>query len=488
MTLLDLTVAVTALQWIFLGYFIGVAGGYLLLDFLSLGPIRRHLERRAHDRLPQPVSGYEPPVSVVVPAYNEQATIVDSVRALLQMEYPEYEVIVVNDGSRDGTLALLQQEFDLALFPEAYWRRLRVQIVHGIYRSAAHPRLRVIDKVRGGKADALNAGINTARYPLFWALDAGSILQRDSLRRAVQPFLDDPRTIVSGGAVRIANGCTVTDGLLTGVALPRGLLALVQIVETLRAFLFGRLGWSPLNAVLLVSGAFGVYRKEAVVAAGGYRTDVAAAVTELVLRLHRLNRAAGTPYRVAFVPEPVCWKQAPESLPALGRQRMRWQRGLSEALSENLALLFHPRGGAPAWLAFPFLTLFEWWGPALEVLGYALMSAACALGLISLQAFVAFMVVAVGFGILLSVGALLLEEISFHVFRRPGQIGRLFLAALIENFGYRQLVAVWRLGGLLHWLLGGRNTGGERNRPAQSQARSSLQHGEASPPSNRKKP
>ncbi|HZP92793.1 MAG TPA: glycosyltransferase [Burkholderiales bacterium] len=477
----DLSVAVPALQWIFLGYFIGVNGGYLLLDFLCLAPIRRHLETRAHDMLPRPVSGYEPPVSIVVPAYNEQAAIVDSVRALLQLEYPDYEVIVVNDGSRDGTLAMLQQEFELALFPEAYWRRLRVQIVHGIYRSAAHPRLRVIDKVRGGKADALNAGINAARYPLFCAVDAGSILQRDSLQRAVQPFLDDPRTIVSGGAVRIANGCAVTDGFLTAVALPRSPLALVQIVEYLRAFLFGQLGWSPLNAVLIVSGAFGVFRKEAVVTAGGYRADAAAEDTELVLRLHRLNRAAGTPYRIAFVPEPVCWRQAPESLRALKSQRMRRQRGLAEALSENLGLLFHPRGGAPAWLALPFMTLFEWGGPALEVLGYAFMSAAWALGLISLQAFVAFMVVAVGFGILLSVGALLLEEISFHVYRRRGQITRLLFAVLVENFGYRQLVAVWRLGGLLRWLFGGKITAGERKRPAQSQARSSP------PPSNRKK-
>jgi cellulose synthase/poly-beta-1,6-N-acetylglucosamine synthase-like glycosyltransferase len=212
---------VVAVQWLFLAYFIGMNGGYVLLNLLSMRSLRRFMEASALDTLPRTASGFEPPVTIIVPGFNEQATIAASVRSLLQLEYPEYEVIVVNDGSRDATLATLKREFGLALFPEAYWRRLPTKSVHGIYRSAKHPNLRVIDKANGGKADALNAGINAARYPLFCAVDADSILQRDSLHRVVQPFLEDPATIAAGGTVRIANGCSVTEGFLTKVGPPR---------------------------------------------------------------------------------------------------------------------------------------------------------------------------------------------------------------------------------------------------------------------------
>lgn len=462
----------TAVQWLFLVYFIGLNGGYMMLNLLSVASLRRHMEASALDTLPRVGAGYEPPVSLIAPAYNEQATIAASVRSLLQLEYPEYEIIVVNDGSRDATFATLKREFGLVLFPEAYWKRLGSKPVHGIYRSSRFPNLRVIDKTNGGKADALNAGINAARYPLFCAVDADSILQRDSLRRVVQPFMEDPDTIAAGGTVRIANGCSVTDGFLTQVGLPRKLVALIQIVEYLRAFLFGRLGWSPLNAVLIISGAFGVFRKDQVIAAGGYRTDTVGEDMELVVRLHRMNRLARKPYRIAFVPDPICWTEAPETLAVLKSQRTRWQRGLAEALTMNFGLFLHPRGGAPGWLSFPFMLVFEWFGPLIEVIGYVSMAIAFALGIVSAQAFLIFLMVALGFGILLSLSALLLEELSFHMYRRPRELGLLLLAVLAENVGYRQLHAWWRLIGLWRWLRGGRGHWGHMTRTASWQASS----------------
>jgi cellulose synthase/poly-beta-1,6-N-acetylglucosamine synthase-like glycosyltransferase len=457
----DLTTWVSAMQWMFLLYFIGANGGYTLLNLLSLAGIRRYLETRALDTLPYIYSGFEPPVSVLVPARNEEATIAASVRSLLQFEYPEFEVVVINDGSTDGTLAALAREFALAPFPEAYWKRLPIQPLRGIYRSALHPNLRVLDKVNGGKADALNAGINAARYPLYCALDANSILQPDSLKRVVQPFLQDPATVASGAAARIANGCTVNDGFIAEVDLPGHPLALIQLIEYLRAFLFGRLGWSPMNAVLIQSGAFGVFRKETVVRAGGYRCDTVDEDMELVVRLHRLNRSAGLPYRIALVPDPILWTEVPESLAVLARQRVRWQRGMSESLFLNVRLLFHPRGGAAGWVAFPFTALFEWLGPLLEVAAYVLMTAAWLVGLVSAQAFVAFMLVAIGMGIMVSVSALLLDELSFHIYRKPGQLAWLLGAVIMENCGYRQLVAVWRLAGLVRWMGGSTSRRGE---------------------------
>ena len=457
---------ILAFQWFFLFYFIAINAGYILLNLLSIGSLRRCMESRILADLPQVYSGFEPPVSILVPAYNEEATITSSVQSLLQLNYPEYEVIVINDGSKDGTLETLKREFALVLVPEAYWTRIKVKPVRGIYHSPRHPNLRVIDKDNGGKADALNAAINASRYPLFCAVDADSILERASLQRVVQPFLEDPTTIASGGTVRIANGCEVSGGFLTKVGLPRNVLALLQIVEYLRAFLFGRLGWAPLNAVLVISGAFGLFSKKAVVEAGGYRTTTVGEDMELVVRLHRMYRTRGLPYRIAFVPDPICWTEAPESLGVLRSQRMRWQHGLAESLSMNLGLLCNREGGFAGWFAFPFMIVFEWFGPIVEVTGYVFMIAGFLLGLISSQAFLCFLVVALGFGLMLSVSALVLEEISFHIYPKPGQLGTLLVMVLVENFGYRQLVTFWRLVGLVRWAVGARSAWGEMKRSA----------------------
>lgn len=459
--------AALAAQWFFFGYFVLLNAGYLALNGCAAVAMRRYLEERVLEGMPSAIAGQGPPVSVVVPAYNEEATIAASVRSMLQLDYPEYEVIVVNDGSRDGTMAVLQAEFALVPHPEAYWKRLPCRPLRAVYRSLKHPQLRVIDKDNGGKADALNAGVNASRYPLFCGVDADSILERTSLRRVVAPFLEDPAVIASGGTVRIANGCEVRDGFMERVGVPARPLPLLQLVEYLRAFLFGRLGWSPLNAVLIISGAFGVFRKEAVVRAGGYRTDTMGEDMELVVRLHRLRRLAGEPYRIVFVPDPVCWTEAPESLRVLRSQRVRWQRGLAESLMLNRALFLHRRGGMPGWVAFPFMALFEWLGPLVEVAGYALLLAGVATGVLSSEAFWAFLLLALGLGILLSVSALLLEELSFHIYTRPGQLGALLLGAVLENAGYRQLVTLWRLEGLVKWAAGARAHWGIMTRTAR---------------------
>ncbi|HEY5900837.1 MAG TPA: glycosyltransferase [Burkholderiales bacterium] len=442
---------IVILQILFICYFIALNGGYLMLNALSFLRLRRHLALRSLDGLAPVYSGFEPPVSILVPAYNEESTIAASVRSMLQLEYPEFEIVVINDGSKDATMQVLEREFRLIPFPEAYWQRIETRPIRRIYRSAEQPNLRVIDKDNGGKADALNAGINAARYPLFCGVDADSVLERTSLARVVEPFLEQPHTICSGGTVRIANGCTVRDGFLEHVGLPRSPLALLQIVEYLRAFLFGRFGWVRLNAVLIISGAFGVFRREAVVEAGGYRRDTVGEDMELVVRLHRLYRLSGRRYRISFVPDPICWTEAPESLRVLRSQRARWQRGLAESLAMNARLCFHRRGGAPGWIAFPFMIAFEFLGPVIELAGYLFMASCLAVGVVSQQALVAFLLAALGFGIALSVSALLLEELSFHVYPRRRHVATLAAAAVIENFGYRQLVSLWRLEGLLRW-------------------------------------
>ncbi|HEY7241516.1 MAG TPA: glycosyltransferase [Burkholderiales bacterium] len=441
--------AVDAGQAFLIVYFAAINLGYLALNVLSAFELRKRLEERLLGLLPRAYTPYELPVSIVVPAYNEAATICTSVRSMLQLEYPELEVIVVNDGSADATLQELSREFELAPFPEAYRRRLPSAPVRGVYRSARFPNLRVIDKENGGrKADAANAGINAARYPLVCIVDADTVLERSSLRRAAAPFQHQPETIAVGGTVRIANGCEVRDGFLEAVGLPRRMLPLFQVVEYMRGFLFGRLGWAALNAVPIVSGAFGLFRREAVVAAGGYNTHTLGEDMELVLRLHRLHRLGRRRYAIAFPPDPICWTEAPESLGMLQNQRTRWQRGLGESLWLNRALICHPRGGALGWLALPYMIAFEWAAPLIEVAGYVVMTAAFLLGMVAGEAFWTFMLLAISAGMLVSMSALFLEEVSLHMYKHPRELAALIAVALIENFGYRQLTALWRVQGL----------------------------------------
>lgn len=455
---------IASAQWLFLGYFAGLNLLYLGLNLVSLVAILRDRHLRIPGELSNFYSGLEPPISLLVPAYNEETTIVASIRSMLQLSYPQMEVIVINDGSRDGTLDVLQREFHLVPFPEAYRVQLPTKVVRGIYRSTAHKNLRVIDKENGGKADSLNAGINGARYPLFCGVDADSILQRDSLHLLVVPFMDDPSVVAAGGTVRIANGCTVSGGFLESAGLPSNPLALFQIVEYLRAFLFGRMGWSPLNAMLIISGAFGIFRKDAVVEAGGYRTDTVGEDMELVVRLHRLRRIACQPCRVVFLPDPVCWTEAPEDMRTLQNQRIRWQRGLMESLWLNRSLLFHRRGGAVGWIAFPAMLVFEGLGPLIEVTGYLFMVLAFMGGLISWQAFVIFLMLALGLGFMLSASGLLLEQLIFHAYPKTSQLFGLVAGLLGENLGYRQLNSWWRLCGLWRWARGTRGGWGKMRR------------------------
>jgi len=468
-TLQDL---LSASQWLFLGYLVVLHLAYLALDAVALRVIGREVEAGAAGLLPSAFSGLEPPITLIVPAYNEEATIAASLWSLLQLEYPSFEIVVVNDGSRDRTLEVLVAEFGLRPFPEAYHAALPTRTVRGLYRAGRFPALRVIDKENGGKADALNAGINASHSPLVCVVDADSVLQRDSLQKIVRPMMEDPRVVAVGGTIRLANGCHVSEGFLDRVDLPRGWLARIQVVEYLRAFLFGRLGWSPMNALLIVSGAFGLFRKEAVVEAGGYRTDTVGEDMELVVRLHRLRRVAGRrrPHRIVYVADPICWTEAPESLKVLRSQRMRWQRGLLESLAANRRLLFHPRGGAAGWLAFPFMLLFEGLGPLVELVGWGVLVLAALVGGISWSAFLAWLLAALGLSLLLSVSALLLEERSFHLYEQPRQLLVLLGAILLENLGYRQLTAWWRLQAVVLWLARRPGRWGAMQRTASWQA------------------
>jgi len=466
---IDLNQFVSFSEWFFLGYFVSISGCYMLLNLIAFFNLKAYMPNKVLESLPQIYSGLEPLVSILIPAYNEQETIVASIQSMLQLSYPLFELIVVNDGSKDRTLEILKKTFDLLPFPEAYHKRLKTKAVRGIYQSAWYPNLRVIDKENGGKADALNSAINASRYPLFCSVDADSLLQRNSLQRITYPFMEDHRVVAVGGTVRVANGCTIRDGFLKEVGLPDNLLALFQVVEYLRAFLFGRLGWSVLEGLLVISGAFGLFRKDIVLEIGGFRTDTVGEDMELVVRIHRLLRKQKMAYRMVFLADPVSWTEVPEDLKTLKNQRIRWQRGLCESLFGNFGLLFSRNGGVPGWLAFPFMLIFECFGPMIEVTGYILMVIFYWQGFISWPVFLIFIFAAIAMGLLLSLSSLLLEEMSFHIYDRPKQLLILLFAAILENFGFRQLNSLWRLMGLFRWMFGKKHGWGEMKRKQSSQ-------------------
>jgi cellulose synthase/poly-beta-1,6-N-acetylglucosamine synthase-like glycosyltransferase len=422
--------------------------GFTALAWRSITRYLRSLEYAAiEEALASPMT---PPVSILLPAYNEEAGVVQSVHALLQLRYPEFEVIAINDGSRDGTLERLTEAFGLVNAPRALRGTVAHAPVRSTFRSARHPELLVVDKVNGGKADALNAGVDAARYPYVCAVDADAIIEPDALLRVAKPLLDDPELVVAtGGIVRIANGCRVEDGRVTDVRLPSSRLATLQVVEYFRAFLVGRVGWSHMRALLIISGAFGLFRRETVEAVGGWWPDTVGEDMELVVRMHRHLRERGEPYRVQFVPDPVCWTEAPETLRVLSRQRRRWQRGLAETLWRHRRLMLNPRYGPLGLGAMPYFVLFELLGPPLALTGYAILPVAWALGQLSLSYLVSFLLVAVLMGQLLSISALALEEFSFRRHPRGREILRMLVYSALENLGYRQLTDVWR--GVAFW-------------------------------------
>lgn len=454
------------IQLICLYYFVIMAAVFLLLNVISLVSIRRHMEGAEAKWLPRSFKPLMPPISILVPAYNEAATVVGSVKSLMRLDYPDVEIIVINDGSKDETMGRLISAFALEPFPEVYRVSLPTAEVRQVYRSRKHAQLRVIDKDNGGKADALNAGINLAKSPLVCCVDADSILQQDSLQRMIRPFLDDERTVAAGGTIRVANGCQVYEGFLADSRVPRSLLARLQVIEYLRAFLFGRTGWSAMNAVTIISGAFGLFRKSAVLDVGGYRTQTVGEDMELILRLQARRVNKRNKDRVVYIPDPICWTEVPEDIGSLRNQRIRWQRGLMESLTLHRRLLFRRHGGVLSWLALPFMWVIEALGPIVELTGYILTLVLWLTGNIDQSLAMAFLLAAIGLGVLISTMALVLEEISFRVYKRPSAVFQLLFVALMENIGYRQLNTWWRLRGLFQFARGKRHQWGAMRRSA----------------------
>jgi cellulose synthase/poly-beta-1,6-N-acetylglucosamine synthase-like glycosyltransferase len=449
---------VTAFNLVVLSYFFLGNGIYTLLMLLSLRATWAHMRRMAYQGLDAlRRSPLTPPVTIIIPAWNEQGVIVNTVGSALQADYPKFQVIVVDDGSSDLTLERLVQHYGLVETDRAYHPGIPTAPVRAYYTNPQLPDLLVVSKVRGGKPDALNAGINLCCSPYFCNLDADCLLERDALLRLMDPIVNSAvETVVSGGIVRIANGCATKDGRVLRVGLPPSWLERFQVVEYLRSFLFGRTGWHLLGGTLIVSGAFAIFHRATVIEAGGFCHDTVTEDMDLIAQLHQWAAENNRQIRMSFTSDPVCWTECPSTLAMLAHQRRRWQLGLCQTLWKHSQILFGRKYGIVGWLSFPFHSYIEGLGAAVEFLGYLLIPLGIFMGMVPPQLLLVFILLGFIYGGFLSVGAVLLEELTYRRYPRLRDLLTLLVIAVFENIGYRQLVLYYRFQGVMKFLGGSR--------------------------------
>lgn len=428
-----------------------IYGLMLFLAFIQLrkrkGLNKKNIEEEYID------SFYSKPVSIIVPAFNEKMGIINNIHSLLSLRYPEFEIIIVNDGSTDDTFHKVMEYFEMEAISNDLHERLETERIRGIYQSKIHPYLKLIDKENGGKADALNAGINLSSYPYFCSIDGDSILEERSLLRVMQPIImSNEEVIATGGNIQIANGFDVQLGSVFQSGLSRNYLVTMQVVEYLRAFMMGRMALSRFNLVLIISGAFSVFSKQWVIETGGYTKHAIGEDMELIVKLHRLIKDRNLKKRIEFVSEPVCWTEAPQSFSILRNQRRRWQQGLIDSLWRHKHMAFNPKYGTIGLISLPYFWLVECLGPIIEVGGYIYIIVSFFMGQIYFEVAILLSLLFILYGSIISMLSVVLDAWSNNKYQNIRDVFRLLILAFSEVFWYRPFNLIWRLEGSLRFL------------------------------------
>lgn len=433
-------------------YAIAIFSIYLILAIVSAFELRRNYyigKVANYDAILS--SPFAPSISVVAPAYNESLTIVENIKALLALYYPNFEIVVVNDGSKDDTLEKVIEAFDLELVPYVVDYKIICAEIKGVYKSRkkSFNNLTIIDKVNGGKADALNAGIIISKGEYFIAIDVDSIIDPYALQKLVKPFLEetDRQVIATGGVIRIANSCVIKDGQLIEINVPDKFLPRCQVIEYNRAFLMGRLAWSRMDGLLLISGALGLFDKEIVINCGGYFSKTVGEDMELVVRMRKYMTENKQKYRVVYIPDPLCWTEAPSSYKILGRQRNRWTRGTIDTLFLHWNIFFNSKYGFMGLISHPFWVFFEWLAPIVEFLGLVYFILIALFGDPNWPFFFVLLFFVYFFSIVFSTYAILYDHLAFHRYKKRRMIAKLVVTAWLEPFFFHPFVVYWALKG-----------------------------------------
>ncbi len=442
----------TIIETLFLIYAISIFGFYFWLAIVSGKELIKNVrEAKTTDYDALLSSPFAPMISLLAPAYNESLTIVDNIKALLGLYYQNFEIIVINDGSKDDSLEKTIEAFELEKVPYAIDYKIKCQEICGIYKSRmkAYSNLTVIDKLNGGKADALNAGINVAKGDYFISIDVDSIIDPHALKKLIKPFFEetDKKVIAAGGVIQIANSCVIENGHLVEVNVPDKFLPRCQVIEYSRSFLMGRLAWSRLDGLLLISGALGLFDKEVVINCGGYYTKTVGEDMELVVRMRKYMADHNQKYKVVYISDPLCWTEAPSTLKVLGSQRNRWTRGTIDTIMLHRNIFFNPKYGFMGMVSHPYWVFFEWLAPIIEFSGILYFILIALLGMASWSFFYVMLCFVYFFAITFSTYAILFDHLAYNRYKKKRMIIKLLMTSWLEPFFYHPLIVYWGLRG-----------------------------------------
>ena len=450
-------------EWFIAGYVFLYMTLYLLFAFLSYYAIRKYVTKRFYINEEVLLKSNEAlGVSVVAPAFNEAATIVYNVKSLLSLSYPKFEVVIVNDGSTDDTLEKLIKAFQLVKVDFYYQERIPTHTVRGHYKSKnpVYSKLLVVDKENGkSKADASNAGINSSQYPLFLCTDVDCILRADTIVKLVKPFIESKtKVIATGAAIRSSNACSVKEGFMLKVHFPNKWYPMFQELEYVRAFLFGRMAWSQINGLLLVSGGLGMFDKEVVIEAGGYWHKSLGEDMELIIRMRKLMYEKKEKFKIQYIPESLCWTEVPPTYNILMRQRRRWARGLVQTLNLHRSVMFNPKYKGMGLFSMPYFLFFEFLSPVIELIGIfvillSLIMSYFGMGFINYDFLIWTMLFVYLFYINITIISILLDELLYKSYANVKEVMKLIGMSLIEPLFYHPVVVLAAIKGYYRFFM-----------------------------------